>query len=392
MNSRATSGNGVTLVVLAGGSPSELSRCLLSAAPAVERIFALIDSRADSECAQVVRLYGGQALVHEWPGRFDVAANRLASYVQTPWTLRLDCDEWFGSSPAESLSRMCAQDRAFGYRLMVRTAHNDSLYLSQTLRLWRTNPRLAYEGAAHEAFSSASLRACAEGRTIYNSDLTINHFSFSQQSLSDKVNRNLSLLRKFPSHSGNLHFQILEILGELQVERSVPRQLEELVSKLLFSDSPPDARNFADLLAAVLGAHIDMVSQQTVDQALKRAPLWYPNNPKVLWNCARQQLIRGNPEGAAYHLHRIGAARRDGRLDLASPTEQRMLGSGLHLGLHTCYRRLGHARTSERFLALSKLEAEREDAVFARFDERRSGGTPAPPCRRVGAPEAQIPV
>ena len=230
----------ITLAVMVRDDAQRLERCLGSLEKYVDEVLVL-DTGSVDESVEVARRLGARVEQIEWPNDFSEALNVMLGMVRTPWTLRLDSDEWFDPGQATALSRYVEADPVSGYYLVRRDLQPSGTFDEvHVLRLWRTHPEIRYEGVVHEALRHQSFDAAWPGRRLLRSDTYFWHDGYVAD-IQQKAIRNVELLRteveRHPDRVG-AHAMLATTLRGMG-DPDGPAVLNSLVDKLL--TDPPDS-------------------------------------------------------------------------------------------------------------------------------------------------------
>src|SRR5437868_4083056 len=109
----------LTLAVMVRDDARRLDRCLLSLQDHVGEIVVL-DTGSTDDSVEVAESHKAKVEKIEWPNDFSKALNVLLAMVHTPWTLRLDSDEWIDPKQAGELRNLVKEEHSSAFRLIRR--------------------------------------------------------------------------------------------------------------------------------------------------------------------------------------------------------------------------------------------------------------------------------
>lgn len=281
-----------------------LKRCLESVHGAVDEIV-VVDTGSSDSTVEVARSYGARVLEIEWPNAFDAALNTALDAVETPWTFRLDSDEWLEPADAARLRGLAADEEAFAYYFIRRDFFDDMPPTEVSLlRMWRTDPRMRYAGIVHESIPREGAEEAAAGRAARMEHLTILHDGYKGGALAVKQQRNKALLRRqLEGDPDNLYARVA--LAEALVGEKDPEGIREanaMADLFLSNESPQDT----SVAGWVLGVALEVVPDEELfaertESMIRQVVRWYYRNPTPMWSVARTEIRRSN----GFHAYQI---------------------------------------------------------------------------------------
>ncbi len=249
----------------------------------------VLDTGSVDDSVEIARSRGARIEQIDWPNDFSAALNVLLGHVQTPWTLRLDSDEWFDPSQAQILRSYAQTDPVCGYYLVRRDLQPSGTFDEiHVLRMWRTHEEVRYEGVVHEVIRHARFDDAWPGKRLLRSDTYFWHDGYVED-VKPKAMRNLELLRlevKRRPESLDAQAMLATTLRGLGDPEGQER-LRSLVDQLL--NHPP---SFVPAqVALALGMYMDSLSVEAAqdprtEDLIIRAVEWFPKNPVVLYFAA----------------------------------------------------------------------------------------------------------
>ncbi len=180
----------LALVVIARNESRSLARCLISAAPWVDRML-VVDTGSTDGTPAIAAACGAEVHHFPWVNDFSAARNRALDLAGADWNLILDADEWIASGgealrtwtqgPAR-LGVVCIESEYDAATSREETGHAHN-------RSWMTRllPRGArYRGRVHEQVDSPLPRQ--------RIDLHLGHDGYRDAQMTAKRDRNRPLL------------------------------------------------------------------------------------------------------------------------------------------------------------------------------------------------------
>lgn len=158
------------LCMIVKNEAAHLERCIRSVAPIIDQAV-VVDTGSDDETPSLARRLGAQVIETSWPGDFACARNIGLDAIKTDWVLILDADEEIAALDLRQLQSLTQDPTAWAYKFTARSYYwrnehymhwtpNDGQYTqgnpfpgwipSTTVRLFRNDPRIRYQGQVHE--------------------------------------------------------------------------------------------------------------------------------------------------------------------------------------------------------------------------------------------------
>ncbi|HHW13301.1 MAG TPA: glycosyltransferase [Firmicutes bacterium] len=191
----------VSLCLIARDEAGRLSRCLESAAGAVDEII-VVDTGSTDATPEIARRHGAMVLCVAWADDFSAARNASLEAATGDWILILDADEELAPGAAAALRRLLADPVAEGYFVkivnFVGRAGSGEAFPDVVFRLFRNRPEYRFRGAIHEQIAEVIREQNPEAEFRIDTDVVILHYGYLDQSLAekDKPARNLALLER----------------------------------------------------------------------------------------------------------------------------------------------------------------------------------------------------
>jgi glycosyltransferase involved in cell wall biosynthesis len=350
----------LTLAVMVRDDARRLDRCLTSLKDHVSEI-AVLDTGSVDDTVAVAESHRARVQKIEWPNDFGRALNVLLAMVHTPWTLRLDSDEWMDPKEAGELRNLVKEDSTSAFRLIRRDLNAAGGYAEiHVMRLWRTHEKIRYTGIVHETIPANAIEEAWPGKHMINTDVFLWHDGYATD-VAGKVQRNIELLRREVADNPD-RLEAQAMLATTLVTSKNPEGmgvLESLIDKLLDLDleNPPPQVAMA-FVVYMGGVPESEVKAEKTERTIRKACHWYPKNPAILYYAGILEKERGDLEAAFKHLLKLEARVELGDYDRSIPIPREFLGEKLYqalgfvasqLGRHDvaqrCHRRMLMART-----------------------------------------------
>lgn len=335
----------LTLAVMVRDDAQNLDRCLASMRPFVDQILVL-DTGSKDDSVAVAKKHG--AFVHEieWPNNFSIALNEMLSKVETPWTLRLDSDEWVDEPQARAIKELTKHEKVCGYYLIRRDLADESGKFDEihVLRLWRTHEKILYEGAVHEVIRHSRFEEAWPGKKLLTSDIYFWHDGYIHQ-VKEKGQRNLEILRQeVIDHPEKLEARAMlaTTLHGMGDAEGKP-MLDSLVADLL----KPDFVGIPPTQAALaLAMYMELIPAEAANDPatellIKKVLEWFPKNPVLLFYAGVLERKRGDLERALRMFLKVEALAESGEYDRGMSIPAEFLGERLWKSLGFVATKLG---------------------------------------------------
>lgn len=345
------------LAVMVRDEPIRLRRCLESVRDAVDEVVVL-DTGSKDETPEVARQAGARVEQIEWPGSFSVGMNTLLDLVRTDWVLRLDSDEWFDSSPKDALRQAIADPKLYGYKLMMRDLLPEGGFREFTIfRMWRSHPKLRYQGAVHENIPNQAIEEAFPGLGVGTLPVFVWHDGYTKGT-DAKTHRNLALLDKeLEQRPDQPYYQAMR--GLMYRDLNDPRAEKYLrgMAEESTLHPEPSTRMLASVYAALLQDAPEGTRDPLLPKMIERAWAWFPDYPSVVWAIALGEMKRGNLEGALRAFLTLERLAETGKYERSIAFDATILGSGLWNALGFLGQQMGRRDLVER--AVKRLQAGR---------------------------------
>ncbi|WP_031515552.1 glycosyltransferase family 2 protein [Desulfofalx alkaliphila] len=197
----------ISLCIIAKNEEHQIARCINSAKKYVDQIV-VVDTGSEDNTVKIARDLGAEVYQIQWQHDFSQARNYSIQRATKDWILFLDCDEELDEKTAPLLRQVVQQKNYQGYWLYfinIIKGRPSSSFLS--FRLFRNNPNYRFESPIHEQVLPSIVKHCSPD-CIGQADITVYHYGYEQQEVDskNKINRNITLLKKAKQEYGNAPF------------------------------------------------------------------------------------------------------------------------------------------------------------------------------------------
>jgi hypothetical protein len=329
---------------------AHLPDCLESIRNVVDEIV-IVDTGSTDATVSIAQSFGARVHIHQWDGDFAAARNVGLELATGRWILYIDADERLRPIEPELVRRTLEHAPEVALRLRLKPFVGATPYWEY--RLWRSHPRIRFEGMMHEKVTpSISALVAQEGMTVSESPLFLDHVGYDGDQ-AHKLHRNLPLLRAQlaanPKSAYNWSHlgEVLEGLGELERSEAA---FEQAVQVARETGESPGALAFSQLIRVRAERGDDIT--ELLDEALSR----YPDNIALAWRKACAEVEAEHYEQALHWLARFNV-----EFDMEMPIEDTVAYRAEMFGLDAA---------KARGLCLVKLGRYREAAVAYRRAEQ----------------------
>lgn len=317
----------LTAIIMVRDDAERLRRGLESLKGVIEKVIVL-DTGSTDATVQTAKDHGAE--VHEtvWPGAFDVALNQLVGLVKSPWTLRMDSDEWLAEDQEANIRAMIEDENLALVNVMRRDLTSDGSFsdIAQP-RLWRTHPEARYTGAIHEHFPETYTAPLIQAGKAATSEIVLWHDGYLEGFSEARLKRNLELIRgELELRPKQLYYEVclVDTLASLN-DPAWEAELNRLFDKILSSNAPPPDR----LIAIPLGKYLINQPKKTLERKREQALLRYCEKhlydvPTLVWVLAHCEAELGNLKKALDHFLMLDQMRETGIYDRGLAADPRI--------------------------------------------------------------------
>lgn len=362
---------------------AHLEACLRSIHDVVDEIV-IVDTGSTDETVSIAHAFGARVHVHPWQGSFAEPRNIGLELARGAWILYIDADERLLPISRTRLRSRLQHATEVALRVRLRPFAGATPYWEY--RLWRSDPRIRFEGVIHEKVRPAIVAVAAADRlTVSESELFLDHVGYDGDQ-TRKHERNLPLLQAQlsaePANSYNWSHlaKVLEVLGESTESDAA---LERAVEVARDSGASPGGLAFAALIRRRLEQ--GEAAADLLDEALTR----YPDTVLLAWLKVCTEIDAGRHEHALRWLSRFD-------VDTTMPIEDtisypmELFGARVPDARGVCLFRLG--RFSDAAAAYRQAEAFEPGDQARRLRrllcEHRAAEVASDPPAAVGVPGA----
>ncbi|WP_167544360.1 glycosyltransferase family 2 protein [Paenibacillus xylanexedens] len=289
-----------------------LQRCLNAVKDVVDEIIVL-DTGSVDDTTEIARLHGAVVIRTEWNGDFSEARNLSLAAATKPWILVLDADEVWVQTPqmkTELVQLLAAsKDNVWGYWIQVTSLlgmSGEERVTDAVCRLFRNDPRIAFQGRIHEEIASSIMALAPQG--VLHSGLEVIHYGYLEQVITakNKGARNMQLIRFALNQEGDQP----ELLYALAAEWFQQAKYDEALRLLqpLLAQLTPECGYHSDLVLKTAYAWRESGSPE---RALAVVEAWapvYEDFPDLLELGAVLELDQGREDVALDWLKQAKSA------------------------------------------------------------------------------------
>jgi tetratricopeptide (TPR) repeat protein len=331
-----------------------LAACLESVRDVVDEIV-VVDTGSVDDSVAIAASMGAVVGHHPWNDDFAAARNAGLDLASGEWILYIDADERLAPVTRRDVEALLTDAPEIAFRLLLRPTEGATPY--REYRLWRSDPRIRFEGVIHEKVVPA-IHAVgdADRRPIGVCDLLLEHVGYEGDQ-TRKHRRNLPLLRtqlaREPDNIFNWHHlaRVLTGLGSpTEAEEALAHGVELARSKP-FVD-PLGVLVFSDLIS------LRYQRGEDVTDLLSDARMRYPDNWILVWLEARVLIDQGRYDEALARFDQLAAVdtSRLADVDGGPSYDARLFDDLAHGGRGLCLFRLErYAESAEAYAEAARL-------------------------------------
>ncbi|OMF08510.1 hypothetical protein BK131_25870 [Paenibacillus amylolyticus] len=303
---------GISLCMIVKDEAGPLQWCLNAVRDVVDEII-VVDTGSVDNTTEIARRHGAIVIRTEWNGDFSEARNLSLAAATKPWILVLDADEvWIQTSQmkAELMQLLAAsRDDVWGYWIQVTSllgVSGEERVTDAVCRLFRNDPRIAFQGRIHEEIASSIMALAPQG--VLHSGLEVIHYGYLEQVITTKNKgaRNMQLIRSALNQEGDQP----ELLYALAAEWFQQAKYDEALRLLhpLLAQLTPECGYHSDLVLKTAYAWRESGSPE---RALAVVEAWapvYEDFPDLLELGAVLELDQGREDVALDWLKQARSA------------------------------------------------------------------------------------
>ncbi|WFA84449.1 glycosyltransferase family 2 protein [Paenibacillus amylolyticus] len=289
-----------------------LQRCLKAVRDVVDETI-VVDTGSIDDTTEIARLHGAVVIRTEWNGDFSEARNLSLAAATKPWILVLDADEVWIQTPQmkTELMRLLAasRDDVWGYWIQVTSllgVSGEEHVTDAVVRLFRNDPRIAFQGRIHEEIASSIMALAPQG--VLHSGLEVIHYGYLEQVITakNKGARNMQLIRSALNQEGDQPELLYALAAEWFQQAKYDEALRLLQS--LLAQLTPECGYHSDLVLKTAYAWREIGSPE---RALAVVEAWapvYEDFPDLLELGAVLELDQGREDVALNWLKQAKSA------------------------------------------------------------------------------------
>lgn len=305
-------GIGISLCMIVKDEAGSLQRCLNAVRDVVDEII-IVDTGSVDNTIEIARLHGAVVIRTEWNGDFSEARNLSLAAATKPWILVLDADEVWAQTPQMKTELMqllaTSRDDVWGYWIQVTSllgVSGEERVTDAVCRLFRNDPRIAFQGRIHEEIASSIMALAPQG--VLHSGLEVIHYGYLEQAITakNKGARNMQLIRFALNQEGDqpelLYALAAEWFQQAKYDEAL-RLLQPLLAQLM-----PECGYHSDLVLKTAYAWRESGSPE---RALAVVEAWapvYEDFPDLLELGAVLELDQGREDVALNWLKQAKSA------------------------------------------------------------------------------------
>jgi tetratricopeptide (TPR) repeat protein len=276
-----------------------LEACLRSIRDVVDEIV-IVDTGSTDRTVEIAQSFDAQVHVHPWQGSFAEPRNAGLELARGKWILYIDADErLLPISRADVRSRL---QHATEVALRVRLRPFKGATPYWEYRLWRSDPRIRFDGVIHEKVTpSIGAVATADRVMVGESELFLDHVGYEGDQ-THKHRRNLPLLKAQLSADPASPYNwahLASALGGLGESGDSDAALERAVELAREQDFSAGGLAFAALVHRRREQGEDFAA--LLEEALSR----YPDTVALAWLKICAEIEAGRYEDALRRLERF---------------------------------------------------------------------------------------
>jgi hypothetical protein len=337
-----------------------LPTCLASIREVCDEIV-VVDTGSVDASAEIARSFGATVAEHAWTGDFSAARNAALDLATGRWILYIDADEHLAPVPPAEVASLLEGAEEVAFRILLRPYRSHTPY--REYRLWRSDPRIRFEGVIHERVVPAIRAVAAEdGRGIGTADLLLEHEGYEGDQ-THKHLRNLPLLevqvRQDPT---NLFVwnHLARVLAGLGRDDEVDAVLEAGLARARAKPTvdPLGASLYLNLIARRLREG----DGEAAGALLAEARAQHPRHWMLVWHEARLQMAQGELDAALASFSALADVDVARLPDEGPAYDRRLFGELAHEGRGLCLLKLGRsAEAAEAFATAAALAPGRPE-------------------------------
>lgn len=331
-----------------------LEACLLSLKGIADEVI-IVDTGSTDQTLGIARRFTEAIYSFPWSNDFSAPRNFALEKAHGKWILSIDADERIRPISAHHLHAQLLDCTRIAYSCLIFMRRG--LTPTRTLRLFRNDPRIRFQGIIHENIADQIRRVASQDRLqIGEGDLAIDHLGYEGDLLRKKCERNLPLLlRALEGEPGNILYRseigfTYYILGKLALAEAA---LEGSVARVRRSGDPPPhwAYPYARLIQLRLTQGGKVVT--LLAEAMER----FPETPTLYWLQGKALMAEKKYAQAIPFFERLLAWGRKTDYRRSMAYEEKIFDVYAYDSLGVCYFKLGrYPEAAENYTRAEQYE------------------------------------
>ncbi|MDA8195898.1 MAG: glycosyltransferase [Actinomycetota bacterium] len=279
----------ISAALITKNEERNLASCLTSLQGLVDEVI-VVDTGSSDKTVEIAEEYGARIFHHPWRDDFADARNVSLDKANGSWILYIDADERVSGITRAQLELDLANPENVAYRVWLQPRVNSTAY--REYRLWRSDPRIRFDGIIHERVVPAIHEvASREGKSIGLSELSLLHVGYEGDQTEKNI-RNLPLLRRqiiLDPTNLFVRYHLAKVLGDMGEVEESEKILESTVAYVrgLELRDPVASLSFLELIRRYLQRG------ESADDLIQDAHSRFPGNLGLLWIEARSLIATG---------------------------------------------------------------------------------------------------
>jgi tetratricopeptide (TPR) repeat protein len=184
----------VSLCMIVRDEAKHLPGCLESVRGLADEVV-VVDTGSRDSTRDIARAYGARVFEMAWCDDFSAARNEWFRHARGRWIFWMDADDRLPAASRAELEYLLrtlpSENVAYTMRVTCPAPDGEPMFEVQHVRLFRNEPGLRWEYAAHEQIAPSVRRT---GASLQTTDIEILHIGYTSASVRAKTERNLRLL------------------------------------------------------------------------------------------------------------------------------------------------------------------------------------------------------
>ncbi|MDF2802877.1 MAG: glycosyl transferase, partial [Anaerocolumna sp.] len=188
----------ISLCMIVRNEENSIRRCLSSIIDMVDEII-IVDTGSQDKTIDICNEFGAKVYPYTWQEDFSAARNFSIKMATSDWILWMDADEELITTNKNGLKKLLEDNNEALFVKMIHFLNGEISeakqdYISYHNRLFPNNKGYFFEGIIHERLTCDEKNITEKILTC--EFLSINHYGYQKELVTDKAFRNLKLLLK----------------------------------------------------------------------------------------------------------------------------------------------------------------------------------------------------